>query len=72
MSSSDRAEKCDEEESLQILEKAGRLKNASHSDDLLKMGRYSIFLCIFVEVAMLSQLSNTMLMVYAGKFRFLI
>ncbi|CAO4379586.1 unnamed protein product [Caenorhabditis nigoni] len=66
MSSSDRAEKCDEEESLQILEKAGRLKNASHSDDLLKMGRYSIFLCIFVEVAMLSQLSNTMLMVYAG------
>ncbi|EGT49444.1 hypothetical protein CAEBREN_20286 [Caenorhabditis brenneri] len=30
------------------------------------MGRYSIFLCIFVEIAMLSQLSNTMFMVYAG------
>lgn len=40
--------------------------NTVHSDDLLKMGRYSILLCIFVEVAMLSQLSNTMLMVYAG------
>ncbi|EFP08947.1 hypothetical protein CRE_18080 [Caenorhabditis remanei] len=58
----------DDEESLQILEKPpGGLKpNALHSDDLLRMGRYSIFLCIFVEVAMLSQLSNTMLMVYAG------
>ncbi|CAB3398882.1 unnamed protein product [Caenorhabditis bovis] len=36
------------------------------SDDLLKMGRYSILVCIFVEIAMLSQLSNTMYMVYAA------
>ncbi|CAI2354702.1 unnamed protein product [Caenorhabditis sp. 36 PRJEB53466] len=52
---------------LQPLDKnMSTMHNAAHSDDLLKMGRYSIVLCIFVEVAMLSQLSNTMLMVYAG------
>lgn len=68
MTSSHKMEKCEEEENLQILEKppTQQMHNALHSDDLLKMGRYSIFLCIFVEVAMLSQLSNTMLMVYAG------
>ncbi|CAC35887.1 Major facilitator superfamily (MFS) profile domain-containing protein [Caenorhabditis elegans] len=68
MTSSQKTEKCDNEESLQILEKTntGTMYNTVHSDDLLKMGRYSILLCIFVEVAMLSQLSNTMLMVYAG------
>lgn len=68
MTSSKRTEKCEEEENLQILEKppTAQMHNALHSDDLLRMGRYSIFLCVFVEVAMLSQLSNTMLMVYAG------
>ncbi|CAL2044992.1 unnamed protein product [Caenorhabditis brenneri] len=68
MTSSHRTEKCEENENLQILEKppTAQMHNALHSDDLLKMGRYSIFLCIFVEIAMLSQLSNTMLMVYAG------
>ncbi|CAD6189945.1 unnamed protein product [Caenorhabditis auriculariae] len=38
----------------------------SSSEDLLVMGRYSFLVCTFTEIAMLSQLSNTMYMVYAG------
>uniref|UniRef100_A0A1I7TSC4 MFS domain-containing protein n=1 Tax=Caenorhabditis tropicalis TaxID=1561998 RepID=A0A1I7TSC4_9PELO len=62
MTSTRKSENCDEEEK----PPNDRIHNVIHSDDLLRMGRYSILLCIFVEVAMLSQLSNTMLMVYAG------
>ncbi|CAI5452504.1 unnamed protein product [Caenorhabditis angaria] len=49
-------------EKLNFLEK----EKIEHSDDLLRMGKYAILVCIFTEIAMLSQLSNTMFMIYAG------
>uniref|UniRef100_A0A1I7XP98 MFS domain-containing protein n=1 Tax=Heterorhabditis bacteriophora TaxID=37862 RepID=A0A1I7XP98_HETBA len=42
------------------------LLTPKHMDDFVVLGKYSILVCIMTEIAMLSQLSNTMYMVYAG------
>ncbi|VDM78358.1 unnamed protein product [Strongylus vulgaris] len=35
-------------------------------DDIVVLGRYTLLVCLLTEFAFLSQLSNTMYMVYAG------
>nr|CDJ90507.1 Major facilitator superfamily MFS-1 domain containing protein [Haemonchus contortus] len=37
-----------------------------HLDDIVVLGRYTMLVCLLTELAFLSQLSNTMYMVYAG------
>lgn len=37
-----------------------------HLDDIVVLGRYTFLVCLLAELAFLSQLSNTMYMVYAG------
>ncbi|WKY09443.1 hypothetical protein Q1695_002087 [Nippostrongylus brasiliensis] len=37
-----------------------------HLDDIVVFGRYTLLVCLLAEFAFLSQLSNTMYMVYAG------
>ncbi|KAL6741647.1 hypothetical protein Aduo_014881 [Ancylostoma duodenale] len=37
-----------------------------HLDDIVVLGRYTFLVCLLTELAFLSQLSNTMYMVYAG------
>ncbi|PIO76741.1 hypothetical protein TELCIR_01162 [Teladorsagia circumcincta] len=37
-----------------------------HFDDFVILGRYTMLVCLLTELAFLSQLSNTMYMVYAG------
>ncbi|KJH42422.1 hypothetical protein DICVIV_11593 [Dictyocaulus viviparus] len=38
-----------------------------HLDDITVLGKYAVLVCLLTELAFLSQLSNTMYMVYAGK-----
>lgn len=41
-----------------------------HLDDIVVLGRYTFLVCLLAELAFLSQLSNTMYMVYAGELLF--